>query len=150
MPSSTRSPRNERPRIFTLKSDVYSRNVVASRPTSTDFLGRPPTSGIPEEKQVTPGKLIEKQRFSLRGRPRSLRTAGRFLGPVSGPFEKLQKRGPKVVGYVGKIAVGVPLLGRKSPPVRVRLAPPNPIKRCANELNVTSTIREIGEGGAVR
>ena len=40
------------------------------RPTSADFPGRPLTSGIPEKKQVTPGKLIEKQRFIVRGRPR--------------------------------------------------------------------------------
>jgi hypothetical protein len=31
-----------------------------SRPTSADFRGRPQTSVIPEEKQVTLGKLIEK------------------------------------------------------------------------------------------
>jgi hypothetical protein len=66
-----------------------------SRPTSTDFPGRPLTSGIPEEKQVTPGKLIESS-DSASGDVRGYsRTAGRFLGPVSGPFEKLQKRGPQ-------------------------------------------------------
>src|ERR1700691_4321026 len=62
-----------------------------SRPTSADFPGRPLTSGIPEKKQVTPGKLIEKRRFVVRGHSR---TAGRFWGPFSGPFGKPQKRGP--------------------------------------------------------
>jgi hypothetical protein len=73
-----------------------------------------------------------------------------FWGLFRGLLKNSKSEVPKVVGYVGKMAVGVTLLGPKSPPVRVRTAPPNPIKPCANELNVTSMIRAIGEGGAVR
>ena len=57
-----------------------------SRPTSADFPGRPQTSGIPEEKQVTPGKLIEKQRFSVRERPRSFAYSRTLFGACFGAF----------------------------------------------------------------
>ena len=57
-----------------------------SRPTSADFRGRPQTSGIPEEKQVTPGKLIEKQRFIVRGCPREFAYSRTVLGAFFGAF----------------------------------------------------------------
>jgi hypothetical protein len=57
-----------------------------SRPTSTDFPGRPLTSGIREKKQVSPGKLIEKRRFAGRGRPRSFAYSRTVLGAFFGAF----------------------------------------------------------------
>jgi hypothetical protein len=55
-------------------------------PLSADFPGRPLMSGIPEKKQVTPGKLIEKQRFSVRGRPRLFAYSRTLFGACFGAF----------------------------------------------------------------
>jgi hypothetical protein len=57
-----------------------------SRPTSADFPGRPLTSGKPEKKQVTPGKLIEKRRFVVRRRPRQFTYSRTVLGAFFGAF----------------------------------------------------------------